>query len=104
MAIKRPQILKVSKQCLFYYALYCKINNFDLGLFVLVPYITQQVFGLTGFVYDCSIWLCLFSCMCLNETASSLSAKSAPKENKMLEKNKMDSRTKPCMSIQFTNF
>lgn len=44
------------------------------------------MFGVTGFVYDCGVWLRLFSCSCLNETASSFSAKSALKENKMLDK------------------
>lgn len=45
----------------------------------------SEVFALTGFVYECGVWLHLFSCSCLNETAS-ISAKLAPKENKMLEK------------------
>lgn len=44
-----------------------------------------EVFGDAGFVYDCGVWLRLFSSSCLYETATRISAKSASKANKMLE-------------------
>lgn len=46
----------------------------------------SEVFGITGSVYDCIIWLRLFSSVYSNETASTISAKSACEGNKMLKK------------------
>lgn len=63
---------------------------------MLVTYVTEQVFGVTGLVYDSSVWLCLFCCSRLNETACSFSAKPAPKGNSTSKKelNEHHERTK----------
>lgn len=51
------------------------------------------MFAVTGFVYDCGVWLRLFSCSCLNETSVFLPNR-PPKRTRCWRRNKIDSCTK----------